>query len=155
MGQCGYHREHGHDTNECRILKAEIEKLIKFIGQERGRPQGRGFSPPRERENRVRDKRPSPPLEKGGIDTISGGIAGGGDSRNARKNYSRREVYGTSGAKIKNEPILFSDSELQFIELPNDDPVVIAPLITREVRRTYFTSTLMISSNYPAATYSL
>ncbi|GAA0155523.1 hypothetical protein LIER_13232 [Lithospermum erythrorhizon] len=26
---CEYHREHGHDTNECQILKSEIEKLIK------------------------------------------------------------------------------------------------------------------------------
>ncbi|GAA0185486.1 hypothetical protein LIER_32774 [Lithospermum erythrorhizon] len=26
---CKYHREHSHGTNECRILKAEIEKLIK------------------------------------------------------------------------------------------------------------------------------
>ncbi|GAA0170108.1 hypothetical protein LIER_24446 [Lithospermum erythrorhizon] len=26
---CEYHREHGHDTNEYRILKSEIEKLIK------------------------------------------------------------------------------------------------------------------------------
>ncbi|GAA0176140.1 hypothetical protein LIER_29188 [Lithospermum erythrorhizon] len=37
---CEYHREHGHDTNECRILNAEIEKLIKreylkeFMGKE-------------------------------------------------------------------------------------------------------------------------
>ncbi|GAA0157481.1 hypothetical protein LIER_14739 [Lithospermum erythrorhizon] len=49
---CEYHREYGDDTNECRILKAEIAKLIElgylkeFIGQERGRSQGRGFSPP-------------------------------------------------------------------------------------------------------------
>ncbi|GAA0175062.1 hypothetical protein LIER_41839 [Lithospermum erythrorhizon] len=67
----------------------------------------------------------------GRIDTISGGIAGGGDSRNARNNYSSRAVYSTGGAITHNEPISFSDSELTGIQLPHDDPVVIAPLISR------------------------
>ncbi|GAA0157082.1 hypothetical protein LIER_38401 [Lithospermum erythrorhizon] len=26
---CEYHSDHGHDTDECRVLKEEIEKLIK------------------------------------------------------------------------------------------------------------------------------
>ncbi|GAA0146470.1 hypothetical protein LIER_36324 [Lithospermum erythrorhizon] len=26
---CEYHKDHGHDTNECRTLKAEIERLIR------------------------------------------------------------------------------------------------------------------------------
>ncbi|GAA0165507.1 hypothetical protein LIER_20896 [Lithospermum erythrorhizon] len=132
---CEYHREHGHDANKCRILKAEIKKMIKrgylkeFIGQERGRAQGRIFTPPREEESRPRDKRPSPLLVTGRIDTILGGIAGRWNSRNARKNYSRREVYSTGGVAARNEPIMFSDSELQGIELPHYDPVVISPLI--------------------------
>ncbi|GAA0173146.1 hypothetical protein LIER_41468 [Lithospermum erythrorhizon] len=50
---CEYHMERGHDTNDCRILKAEIAKLIKrgylkeFVGQDRPRQQGRGYSAPR------------------------------------------------------------------------------------------------------------
>ncbi|GAA0173260.1 hypothetical protein LIER_26915 [Lithospermum erythrorhizon] len=53
---CEYHREHGNDTNECRILKAEIEKLIKqghlkeFIEREnlRDTPRQNHRSPPRD-----------------------------------------------------------------------------------------------------------
>ncbi|GAA0183329.1 hypothetical protein LIER_30757 [Lithospermum erythrorhizon] len=26
---CEYHKDHGHDTDECRLLKSEIEKLIR------------------------------------------------------------------------------------------------------------------------------
>ncbi|GAA0156633.1 hypothetical protein LIER_14082 [Lithospermum erythrorhizon] len=111
---CEYHLEHGHDTNECRILKVEIEKLIKQgylredVGQEKGRPHGRGYSPPCDHNC---------------------AIAGRGDSQNARKNYSRREVYNAVGTISMSEPISFSDSELKGIELPYDDPVVITPLI--------------------------
>ncbi|GAA0165721.1 hypothetical protein LIER_21048 [Lithospermum erythrorhizon] len=130
-------REHGHDTNDGRILKAKIEKLIKhgyleeFVGHDRSRQQGRGYSPPRKRErgDRARDKQPTPPQDTRRIDTISGGIVGGGDSRNSRINYSRRALYITGGAINKNEPISFFDSELGGIELPHNDPIVIAPLI--------------------------
>ncbi|GAA0155972.1 hypothetical protein LIER_13577 [Lithospermum erythrorhizon] len=55
--------------------------------------------------------------------------SGGGDSRNSRKNYARREVYASSSAPILVEAISFSDVELQGLELPHDDPVVIAPVI--------------------------
>ncbi|GAA0168134.1 hypothetical protein LIER_40503 [Lithospermum erythrorhizon] len=74
--------------------------------------------------------RPSPPRVTRQIDTISGGIAGGGDSRNARKNYSRREVYSTGGEITKSQQISLSGNELRGIELPHDDPVIIAPLIS-------------------------
>ncbi|GAA0176250.1 hypothetical protein LIER_42048 [Lithospermum erythrorhizon] len=101
---CEYHREPDHDPGDCKILKAEIEKLIKrgylkeFVGHDRPRPQRCSYSPPRERERSVRqrDKQVSPPRATGRIDTISGVIAGGGDSRNSRKNYSRRPVYSAS-----------------------------------------------------------
>ncbi|GAA0161349.1 hypothetical protein LIER_17685 [Lithospermum erythrorhizon] len=93
-----YHREHGHDTNECRILKAELEKLIKrgylkeFVDKETQRDV-----PSHNRRSNLLDNRPkvkreqleAPPLTCR-INTICGGIAGGGDSRNSRKRYTRR-----------------------------------------------------------------
>ncbi|GAA0171492.1 hypothetical protein LIER_41167 [Lithospermum erythrorhizon] len=53
---CKYHREHGHDNDECRMLKVEIDRLIKrgylkeFVDT-RGRPQGCPRSPQRENIN--------------------------------------------------------------------------------------------------------
>ncbi|GAA0159711.1 hypothetical protein LIER_16425 [Lithospermum erythrorhizon] len=89
-----YHREYGHDIHECRMLKVEMEKLIK-----------RGHL-------------------KEFVDT-----RGGGDSRNSRKNYARREVYSSSSTPKSVQAISFSDAELQGLELPHDDLVVIAPII--------------------------
>ncbi|GAA0173156.1 hypothetical protein LIER_26829 [Lithospermum erythrorhizon] len=89
--------------------------------------RGLGASPSRE-ENRNRCD-PSPRLA-GRIDTILGGRAGGGDSRNSRKNYARRDVYSfKSSAHVCVESISFSNAELQDIEMPYDHPFVIARVI--------------------------
>ncbi|GAA0185607.1 hypothetical protein LIER_32894 [Lithospermum erythrorhizon] len=131
---CEYHREHGHNTNECRILNAEIEKLIKrgylkeytaggaYRGSQR---QGKSPLPPQ-----VKPEPTEFPRLTGRIDTISGGPAGGGDSRNSRKSYARRTVYAiTRTSSVKSNPVVFTEEELMGIEFPHDDPVVIAPVI--------------------------
>ncbi|GAA0184977.1 hypothetical protein LIER_32265 [Lithospermum erythrorhizon] len=118
---CDIHREHRHDTNECRILKSEIEKLIKrghlkeFIDQENPQdvPRQNCRSPPRANHPRIKNEPQEAPLITGRIDTIAGDKARGGDSRNSRKSYARREVYSineTTG--MRNEIISFSDKEL-------------------------------------------
>ncbi|GAA0184486.1 hypothetical protein LIER_31774 [Lithospermum erythrorhizon] len=96
-------------------------KPTRIRGASRKRDKNR---PPCDRENRPREKLNSPPRVAGRIDTISRGIAGGEDSRNPRKNYSRREVYSASGAIPMIEPISFLDNKLKGIELPYDDPVL-------------------------------
>ncbi|GAA0152567.1 hypothetical protein LIER_11017 [Lithospermum erythrorhizon] len=139
-----YHREYGHDTDECLMLKIEMEKLIKrghlkeYVDA-RGRPQARPRSPQRENQNYPLGRGASPPREEnrnrrgplprlaGHIDTISGGLAGGGDSRNSRKNYSRREVHYSSSAPVCVEAISFSDVEMMGLELPHDDPMMKFP----------------------------
>ncbi|GAA0174050.1 hypothetical protein LIER_27521 [Lithospermum erythrorhizon] len=66
----------------------------------------------------------------GRIDTIVGGRAGGGDSQNSSKIYARREVYSIADSKVlSGELISFSEKDLEGVELPHDDPVVIAPII--------------------------
>ncbi|GAA0185703.1 hypothetical protein LIER_32991 [Lithospermum erythrorhizon] len=74
---CEYHREHGHDTNECRILNAEIEKLIK-------RGYLKEFTGKGTQQDNTSQNRRIPPLPQvkaepvevprliGRIDTISG-----------------------------------------------------------------------------------
>ncbi|GAA0147381.1 hypothetical protein LIER_42952 [Lithospermum erythrorhizon] len=76
---CEYHKDHSHDTNDWRMLKAEIEKLIRrghlkeFIRREREHsPRPSKDSPRRNAKPRSR----SPARVTGRIDTISGGLAG-------------------------------------------------------------------------------
>ncbi|GAV58189.1 hypothetical protein CFOL_v3_01723, partial [Cephalotus follicularis] len=96
---CQYHRDHRHDTKECRHLKNQIEDLIrkghlrKYV--DRNAPQEM-----RER----REEAPQQPEEqqpRGVIHTISGGVA------------SYEEV------------ISFSEVDYEGVCLPHDDPVVV------------------------------
>ncbi|GAA0145458.1 hypothetical protein LIER_05646 [Lithospermum erythrorhizon] len=57
-------------------------------------------------------------LVAGHITTIAGGIHGGGDSRNARKKYARREVYGVVDLQVGTEAITFTNVDCQGLEMP-------------------------------------
>ncbi|GAA0141012.1 hypothetical protein LIER_02254 [Lithospermum erythrorhizon] len=103
----------------------KIEKLIQcgYLKEFTGgrtyeeRPQGRGL---RKRENLT---------GVGRIATISGGIYGGGDFRNTRKKYAQREVYIVANTHCNPQAITFTDEDCQGLEMPHDDPLVIAPKI--------------------------
>ena len=113
---CRYHRDHGHDTDDCWRLKAEIEKLVQkghlqdYVarsdnppkdnrrddrrGDRRGdrrnqdRNRDRGDNPREpERQQDHQDHR-SPDRDE--ICILSGGFAGGGTSNSARKSYVRK-----------------------------------------------------------------
>ncbi|MQM08867.1 hypothetical protein Taro_041716, partial [Colocasia esculenta] len=119
---CRFHRNHGHDTSECRQLKDEIEDLIKrgylgwFILQNEDRP-------------RRRERTPEQPIynEPNGqeINVIAGGFGAGGESTRSRCDYARRvhvvdrpsaprsTPYPTSPARAPpEEAITFSDEDL-------------------------------------------
>ncbi|GAV58953.1 hypothetical protein CFOL_v3_02486 [Cephalotus follicularis] len=135
---CWYHRDHGHDTEECRQLKNQIEDLIrkghlrKYV--DRDAPQGR-------REQR-REEAPRQPEEqqqqqpRGVIHTISGGVASGGDHSNARKAYGRQSLAVQQVPHSKRlrtggdeEVITFSEADYEGVRLPHDDPVVVTLLV--------------------------
>ncbi|XP_077249460.1 uncharacterized protein LOC143888968 [Tasmannia lanceolata] len=149
---CRFHKDHGHDTDECKHLKDEIELLIqreylkKYVKDDSDRREHRE----RSRQSRRSPRRPQPsptchespaPLSPrsemqqsqptGVINTIMGGPAAEGTSSAARKAYARQvNAIHTCNKKlkVKNE-IPFSDADLENLILPHDDALVITMLV--------------------------
>ncbi|GAV63997.1 LOW QUALITY PROTEIN: hypothetical protein CFOL_v3_07515, partial [Cephalotus follicularis] len=102
---CPYYRDHGHDIEECRHLKNQIEDLIrkghvrKYV--DRDAPHGRR----EHREEALQQEVEQQP--RGVIHTISGGVASSGD-------HSREEKV-----------ISFSEVDYEEVRLPHDDPVAV------------------------------
>ncbi|GFZ06625.1 hypothetical protein Acr_18g0007950 [Actinidia rufa] len=95
---CEFHRDHGHNTEDCFQLKEQIADLIK-----------RGYlrkyvvtrPPPNSPERRYGDNRPT----MGNIQTIHGGFGSGGCSTSFRKKHDRsalrlaeEEIYNLSSS---------------------------------------------------------
>uniref|UniRef100_A0A2N9F1B5 Uncharacterized protein n=1 Tax=Fagus sylvatica TaxID=28930 RepID=A0A2N9F1B5_FAGSY len=128
---CRFHRDHGHNTENCYDLKRQIEELIKqgklqrFIekGQREGRPQGaRQQRPPGEAP-------PRPPL--GEIHVITGGMAAGGTSRSSRKAYAR-QIYNVlvtqksnKKPRVEDLPITFTEEDACKVFHPHNDALVV------------------------------
>ncbi|KAK2999486.1 hypothetical protein RJ639_024303 [Escallonia herrerae] len=124
---CYFHKDHGHTTDNCGSLKRAIEALIKrgqlrkFVAPRDGRQQ----TPPAMEEREDRED------NAGTINTISGGLATGGSSGQARKAYAREVCRTSQPSKTKSKTvpvaaITFSDEDSKDIKTPHDDPLVIA-----------------------------
>ncbi|GAV79498.1 hypothetical protein CFOL_v3_22963, partial [Cephalotus follicularis] len=135
---CRYHRDHGHDTEECRQLKNQIEDLIrkgnirKYV--ERDAPQGRREQRREEAPRQEEQQQQQQP--RGVIHTISGGVASRGDDSNARKAYGRQSLVVQQVPHNKRlriggdeEVISFSEADYEGVRLPHDDPVVVTLLV--------------------------
>ncbi|RZR97828.1 hypothetical protein BHM03_00027083, partial [Ensete ventricosum] len=87
---CRFHRDYGHDTEECNDLRNQIKDLIRQ-GHLHRFVRDRRASEERPRRDRNPSPRPDRPIEKQ-IDVIVGGPASGGDSSSAKKAYTRSAV---------------------------------------------------------------
>ncbi|GAA0156315.1 hypothetical protein LIER_38253 [Lithospermum erythrorhizon] len=128
---CQYHKDHGYDTDDCRHLKIEIEKVIQrgqlkdYIHKET-QSMNRQFD--RERSESLDG--PSTIIRK--VNVISGGRSGGGYSASARWDYAKRDIYAvTVGAQPEFPDLSLSWKDFEGIECPHEDPMVITPVIAK------------------------
>ncbi|GAV60200.1 hypothetical protein CFOL_v3_03731, partial [Cephalotus follicularis] len=124
-----YHRDHGHDTEEYRQLKNQIEDLIQKGHLRKGRREQRREEAPRRGEEPQQKPR-------GVIQTISGGVTSGGDHKNTRKAYGRQsmavqQVHHNKRLRTggDEEVISFSEADYEGVRLPHDDPVVVTLMV--------------------------
>uniref|UniRef100_A0A2N9EHL8 RNase H type-1 domain-containing protein n=1 Tax=Fagus sylvatica TaxID=28930 RepID=A0A2N9EHL8_FAGSY len=132
---CRFHRDHGHNTEDCYDLKKQIEELIKqgklqrFVerdqreGRQEGHPQGACQQrPPVEAS-------PRPPLRE--IHVITGGMTAGGTSRSSRKAYACQihNVLVTQKTgkipRLEDLPITFIEEDARQVFHPHDDALVV------------------------------
>ena len=125
---CCFHRDHGHDTDECFDLKQQIENLIR---------QGklRNFLGRDHKDEKLKAKVEElsrPPL--GEIRMILGGDFTGQSSR-SRKTYLKVvqniQLFGRSPKTktTEEQAITFMDEDAARIHHPHDDAIVITLLI--------------------------
>ncbi|GFZ21685.1 hypothetical protein Acr_29g0008470 [Actinidia rufa] len=127
---CEFHRDHGHNTEDCFQLREQIADLIK-----RGylRKYITDRPPPSSPERKYGNNRPT----AGSIQTIHGGFGSGGCSTSSRKKHARsafrsieEEVYNLSSPCASDQPpITFSSDDLRGLHLPHDDALVVSAVI--------------------------
>ena len=141
---CRFHKDVGHDTDDCKQLKDEIEFLIRRGRLDRFTKDGNRGGQQRDNDRRNDDRRNNDrgrnPQPRGPvINMISGGPTAAGATRNSRKAYAREvmHIVGEAPKCAKIEMTIgFDDSDLEGVKFPHDDPLVITPVIgNSEVKR--------------------
>ena len=122
---CRYHRDYGHDTEECYQLKDEIEALIRrghLRRYVRGPvPRSEVAIPEQVATGAEHDNQPT----AGVIHMISTGLGSKGTPPPSPKRV-----------KTVNDVITFSESDLQGVQTPHDDAVVVSSTIAKyDVKR--------------------
>ncbi|XP_022851074.1 uncharacterized protein LOC111372885 [Olea europaea var. sylvestris] len=112
---CHFHKDHGHDTEECLQLKEEIEPLLR-----------RGLLAKYVKDYRRKKKMEDPPPRAEVINMIIEGLVGGRDSNSTRKSYvlSLRICSIQKKARFS-QSITFGEEDLVGVVHPHDDVLVI------------------------------
>ncbi|XP_059650535.1 uncharacterized protein LOC132296341 [Cornus florida] len=143
---CRFHRDHGHNTEDCFDLKNQIENLVRKGHLRKFTTiNGKGGSNPAWEGG---DDRPPQHQPIGEIKVISGGFNGGGETSSARRAHARRirsfsevnEVGMTSPPtklpRVEEPVITFSEEDDKGIHQPHDDPLVVSMVVANfTVRR--------------------
>ncbi|XP_050254592.1 uncharacterized protein LOC126700444 [Quercus robur] len=129
-------KDHGHNTEDCRDLKEQIEELIrkgklqKFVKKgeyskfrDDNRTQNESFT-------RDDDHTSQPPRKViGEINTITGGPFSGGSFRSLRKAYHRQvnSVHTIPPSKYRRtyQDMSFNEGDARGVKQPHNDPLVI------------------------------
>ena len=134
---CEFHRDQGHQTDDCIQLRKEIEYFIRcgylrrFVAYE-GQDQAQQPPPPRQTTTQHQQ-----PL--GEIHVISGGSVGGGESSSARKAHllsirsgEVMEIQVVSKLPRLDTTITFSYLDLEGCQHPHDNPLVIRGVVSNK-----------------------
>ena len=123
-----FHRDHGHDTNECYDLKQQIENLIRqgklrhFIGKDHKDEKLKGKM----------EESSWPPL--GEIRVIIRGTSAGQTSKSKKTYLKLVQNVQLSGRSPRTkgtdeQAITFTDKDAERVHHPHDDAIVITLLI--------------------------
>ena len=133
---CRFHKDHGHNTEDCRDLKEQIEELIrkgklqKYV--KKGKYSKFRDSNKSQHESSSRsDDRPFQPTQDvtGEIKTITGGPFTGGSFKSLQKAYQRQvnSVHTIPSFKQQrtDQDMSFNEANARGVKQPHNDPLVI------------------------------
>ncbi|XP_030924012.1 uncharacterized protein LOC115950874 [Quercus lobata] len=139
---CRFHKDHGHNTEDCRDLKEQIEELIRKGKLQKYVKKGE-YSKSRD-DNKTQhesfsrdDDCPSYPPNKviGEINTITGGPFSGRLFKSLKKAYQRQvnSVHTVPPSKHRRtyEDMSFNEGDAIGVKQPHNDPLVIMLNIER------------------------
>ncbi|XP_010687132.1 uncharacterized protein LOC104901278 [Beta vulgaris subsp. vulgaris] len=123
---CHFHKDCGHETNECKHLKRALEDLARKRKMNSYLPSSvRKFQKKDNRQGRRMDDEST---NEDVVMVISGGFAAGGPTTRGHKNYLRElsQVMLTNHVEADPFPkIVVSEQDRGKIRTPHDDPLVV------------------------------